>query len=403
MDYAAVQNWVLRQSDGFSMTIKSAAQAHGYLGNTSIFVVGARGIPDVEGGAEKNAEMLFPRIAAAGFDVSIAGMSHLMDGGDYMGVRRIAIPTRRLLNTDKLPYYLYAMKICWKSRPDIVHLQGLGAALFLWAYKAMGCRVVVRYGSVDHTVSKWGVLGRLGFRAAEFQLRFADAVISVAPALTRRLAEFGIADRVYSIPNAIDAVAISDLADFPETDDPTPYTLFVGRVTAQKNVIALIEAFNQFAQNVGKPWRLLIAGGLDDVQYVESVRKSINGDPNIVLMGRCDRQKLEALYRRSAMFINPSVHEGSSNATLEAVSRDCAVIISDIPENRDFPLENRAFFDPHDVNGIAHKMLEVCCKRDAYQPDKRSFLTWADVAERTADIYRQWPRRKRARRYAATT
>lgn len=385
------------------MTMQFSAPSNLDPSKPFIFVVGARGIPDVEGGAEKNAEMLFPRIAAAGFNVRLAGMSHLMDGGDYHGVDRIAIPTTRLLNTDKLPYYLSAMKICWQSRPDIVHLQGLGAALFLWAYKAMGCRVVVRYGSVDHTVSKWGFIGRLGFRAAEFQLRFADAVISVAPALTRRLAKFGIADRVHSIPNAIDAAPTGDLAEFPETSDPTPYTLFVGRVTAQKNVLALIDAFNHFARDVGKPWRLLIAGGLDDVNYVESVRKAINGNPDIVLMGRCDRQKLEALYRRSAMFINPSVHEGSSNATLEAVSRDCPVIISDIPENRDFPLEDRSFFNPYDVTAIASKMLDVSRDCDTYRPDKRSFLTWFDVAEQTANIYRQWPRRVRANEHATAS
>lgn len=375
------------------MTLQSSAPRTVVPDKPLVFVVGARGIPDVEGGAEKNAEMLFPRIVAAGFNVTVVGMSHLMQGGDYLGVDRIAIPTRRLLNTDKLPYYISAIKICWKLRPDIVHLQGLGAALFLWAYKAMGCRIVVRYGSVDHTVSKWGFVGRLGFRAAEFQLRFADAVISVAPALTRRLAQFGIADRVHSIPNAIDVAPLGELVDVAETRDPIPYALFVGRVTAQKNVLALIEAFDHFAEMVGQPWRLLIAGGLDDTHYVEMVRKAIGANPNIVLMGRCDRQKLEVLYRRSGLFINPSVHEGSSNATLEAVSRDCAVIISDIPENRDFPLEDRSFFNPYDVKAIASKLLEVSQHRDTFRPDKRSFLTWAHVAERTAEIYRQWPRR----------
>ena len=46
-----------------------------------IFVVGARGVPDVEGGAEKNAEMLFPLVVASGYRVTLVGLADNRGGG----------------------------------------------------------------------------------------------------------------------------------------------------------------------------------------------------------------------------------------------------------------------------------------------------------------------------------
>ena len=137
-----------------------------------IFVVGARGVPDVEGGAEKNAEMLFPRVAAGGYRVTLVGLSGNIKADEFKGVRLLKAPHSRILNTDKLLYYVAAIFMAARRRPRIVHFQGLGSALFLWAYKLMGAKTVVRYGSADYLVGKWGLLGRLGFLASEFQLRF---------------------------------------------------------------------------------------------------------------------------------------------------------------------------------------------------------------------------------------
>ena len=158
-----------------------------------IFVVGARGVPDVEGGAEKNAEMLFPLVAANGYRVTLVGLADNIKSRDVQGRppdegAALARPEDRqatlLCDGD-----LHGAAAC---SPRIVHFQGLGSALFLWAYKLMGAKTVVRYGSADYLVGKWGMLGKLGFLLSEFQLRFADAVISVTPALAERLARRGI-------------------------------------------------------------------------------------------------------------------------------------------------------------------------------------------------------------------
>lgn len=353
---------------------------------STIFVVGARGVPDVEGGAEKNAEMIFPLIVDAGHRVVLVGLADNIKASSFKGVELLKAPRSRILKTDKLLYYITAVFKALKVKPDVVHFQGLGSALFLWAYKLMGVKTVVRYGSADYLVDKWGLLGRLGFLAAEYQLRFADAVISVTPALAERLAERGVKGNVHVIPNATDVrAAPAETGGGVKLDKP--YVLTVGRVTAQKNVANLIEGFKLWAERGEQPDTILaVAGGLDETDYVDSLKPLLTD--RTVLMGRQQRSQMGPLYGDSAVYVNSSMHEGSSNAVLEAISWGAPILLSDIPENRDFGIGAHQYFDPLDPEAIASAIGAALADPDAYRVDLSKFLTWNDVANRTMAIYK---------------
>jgi glycosyltransferase involved in cell wall biosynthesis len=350
---------------------------------TTVFVVGARGVPDVEGGAEKNAEMIFPLIVAAGHRVVLVGLADNIKAPTFKGVELLKAPRSRLLKTDKLLYYIAAIFMALKVKPDVVHFQGLGSALFLWAYRLMGVKTVVRYGSADYLVDKWGLLGRLGFLAAEYQLRHADAVISVTPALAHRLAERGIKHNVHVIPNAVDVKSAPDGEGI--TLPAQPYVLTVGRVTAQKNVANLIRGFEAFAAKDQSGAILAVAGGLDEVDYVESLKPLLT--ERTLLMDRQKRSHMGPLYAGSAVYVNSSMHEGSSNAVLEAISWGAPILLSDIPENRDFGIETHHYFDPLDPEAIGAAIGRAVADPATYRVDLSRFLTWNNVAEKTMAIY----------------
>lgn len=352
-----------------------------------VFVVGARGIPDVEGGAEKNAEMLFPLVAAAGYRVVLTGLADNIKSDSFKGVELKKAPRSKLMKTDKLLYYMAAIFMAVKLRPQIVHMQGLGSALFLFVYKLMGMKTVVRYGSADYIVAgKWGLLGRLGFLFCEYQLRFADAVIAVAPALADRLTERGIRGNVHVIANAVDPRTASDETAFPGLPKE-PYVLAVGRITAQKNIDTLAKGFALFARSDPGAYRLMLAGGLDDEPYVAALRPLLGEDAT--LMGRVQRSAMGPLYSGARVYVNSSIHEGMSNAVLEAISWGAPILLSDIPENRDFGLADHHYFDPKAPEAIAEALAKATSDPKAYVVDLTRFMTWSKVAERTMAIYGQ--------------
>jgi glycosyltransferase involved in cell wall biosynthesis len=290
------------------------------------------------------------------------------------------------MKTDKLLYYVTAIFMAARRRPRIVHFQGLGSALFLWAYKLMGAKTVVRYGSADYLVGKWGALGKLGFLISEFQLRFADAVIAVTPALAQRLSRRGISRNVHVIANAADPLPPAPAeagANMPSGN----YILTVGRVTSQKNVANLVRGYEIFAQKTDSAPKLVVAGGLDEQDYVDELRPLLT--ERTLLAGRFARSAMAPLYRRCSLYVNASLHEGSSNAVLEAISAGCAILVSDIPENRDFGLPAHCYFDPHSPSAIAEALQRALADPKAFIADRRQFLTWDTVAERTLDIYRR--------------
>jgi glycosyltransferase involved in cell wall biosynthesis len=348
-----------------------------------IFVVGARGIPDVEGGVEKNTERLFPLVVARGYRVTLAGLKDYILSDNYRGVELRQAPTSKILKTDKLLYYFSAVRMVRKLKPDVVHMQGLGSAIMLWAYKLLGVRTVVRYGLADYVLPKWGLLGRWGFKAAEYQLRWADAIIAVTPALADRLRSRGITRNIHVIGNALDlpeAYAADPDVKLPDV----PYVLAVGRVTVQKNLHRLIEGYKLFAERHPQT-QLVIVGGLDDESYVAQLQPLL--DERIKLIGRLPRSTLGPLYANAGVYVNSSIHEGASNAVLEAISWGAPILLSDIPENRDFGLRDDQYFAPDEPPAIAAALERAWQDRAGYVADRPSFMTWDNVADRTTAIY----------------
>jgi len=147
---------------------------------SDILVIGARGIPGVEGGAEKHAEYVFSRFAANGYEVTLLGTRQSIKCAEYRGVKLVGIPTISIANTEKFVYHFFCFVYALFNRPKLVHLQGLNSGIFLFLYKLFGMKVVMRYGSADYEHAKWGFIGRIGFKLCERQINLADHVIVVS-------------------------------------------------------------------------------------------------------------------------------------------------------------------------------------------------------------------------------
>lgn len=109
--------------------------------------------------------------------------------------------------------------------------------------------------------------------------------------------------------------------------------LFVGRLEKQKNIDKIFKIFN------GSSFELDIYG---EGSLKEILEKNNLG--NINFNGKIPHEQLIKKYKNYLFYISLSTHEGNSKTILEAMSAGCIVIASDIPNNREFIID--------DTNGI---------------------------------------------------
>jgi glycosyltransferase involved in cell wall biosynthesis len=107
-----------------------------------------------------------------------------------------------------------------------------------------------------------------------------------------------------------------------------PYFLFVGNLTASKNLPFLVRSFD----DSGVQARLVLAGRPGE--RFDEVRDAIAESPvrdRIELRHDVGDDELDRLYRQATALVLPSRYEGFALTPLEAMARGCPVLASDIP------------------------------------------------------------------------
>jgi glycosyltransferase involved in cell wall biosynthesis len=106
--------------------------------------------------------------------------------------------------------------------------------------------------------------------------------------------------------------------------------LYVGRVSEEKNLPLLAEAFRRLAC-VRDDTALIVAG---EGPYLEEMRKHLRGRP-VYFIGTPGDEELAALYAGSDAFVFPSRMEAIGQVVLEAQACGCPAVVSDEGGSRD--------------------------------------------------------------------
>lgn len=118
-----------------------------------------------------------------------------------------------------------------------------------------------------------------------------------------------------SIPKEVTPSALKD-----------DYFLFAGRIESSKGVSQLIEAYHLCTQNAN-PCKLLLAGSLDDSQYVNAIKEQIKLwklEENIEFLGQ--RSDIANLMKQAKALIVTSHNEAFGRSMAEAMANQCLVI-----------------------------------------------------------------------------
>jgi glycosyltransferase involved in cell wall biosynthesis len=135
-------------------------------------------------------------------------------------------------------------------------------------------------------------------------------------------------------------------------NDAFKVVCFIGRFSPEKNIITLINSFNNVSKKDPSIVLMMVGGGIMESQIKDYVKdKEI--EKKIIFCGI--RLDIDKFFSGSDIFVLPSFIEGMSTALLEAMASGRAIICSDIPANRQLVSKDEAIF----INPYKEDELEL--------------------------------------------
>lgn len=167
--------------------------------------------------------------------------------------------------------------------------------------------------------------------------------------------------------------------------------LFAGRLATQKNLTRLIAAFEAVLTRYSDCVAVLFGEGPLKREVIERISRT--RAPSRFFLGEY-RTDLAQWMRRAAVFVSPSLFEGSPNAVLEAMAIGCPIVVSDIPEHREMLDSQSALFcsaqSASDIAGQIGRVLDdrqsAARRAEAAKGIVRKFSIEC-AAEQYADLY----------------
>ncbi len=366
--------------------------------------VGLRGIPNVMGGIESHCQQLYPRMVKKGIEVTVIGRSpYLPDQPEtYQGVevRSVWAVKNKFFETIFHTFFavLYAR---FFVKPDVLHIHGIGPALFTPLAKLLGLTVIVTHHGADYDRQKWNTFAKAMLKLGEsMAVRFADKTIVVGRSLTHKLKRRfkKHAPRIVFVPNGaltgIDAMLSEDKLPRDLALKANNYVLAVGRLVPEKGFHDLVEAYAKSSCD----HKLVIVGNADhEDEYSKQLISKQSGE--VIFAGRRQGDELNALYKFARVFVLPSYHEGLPIVALEAISAGTEVLVSDIDPNKDIGLPSDCYFPVGDITALADKLSHVDSQQLGL--DKEVFLArfnWDEIAADTQQLIEQTVSKPKAQR-----
>jgi glycogen synthase len=322
-----------------------------------------------------------------------------------------------------------AFEIVRAGGADLVH--GFGASVLGYARRRRlaGAPLVLNpqgleeFGATDPTRARLKRVAYLPLRRSVLACaRAADRIIATDRALEPAvLAHLKVPrERVRVIPNGLD---LADLDALATRDDgrrvreaagiaPGDRVLLsVGRLEENKGFQVLAAALAALRQHSGPvadgAWRWVVVGDGPFRGRLEALVRHAGIGSHVRFAGRLEDPALHAWYEAADLFVHPTLYEGSSLVTLEAMAHRRAVVATragGLPD-KVRPGENGWLVEPGDAAALTAALsgaLAEPARLGAFGEAGRRIVVaefaWPSIAARTIEMYRELtgPRRDTA-------
>ncbi|BAZ22817.1 group 1 glycosyl transferase [Kalymmatonema gypsitolerans NIES-4073] len=144
----------------------------------------------------------------------------------------------------------------------------------------------------------------------------------------------------------------------PIPNDHRPTVLFVGRITAEKNVSQLLEAYSLIAAKIPDVHLVIIGSGPQDQEIRKVAEKFKSG---VTVWGESHGTELLGWYARADVFVNASVTENFCTTNTEALASGTPVVAACAGGNPEQVLPGISGFlaEPNNPADLAQKVISI--------------------------------------------
>jgi glycosyltransferase involved in cell wall biosynthesis len=315
-----------------------------------------------------------------------------------------------------------AASLARRGAVDIVHGLGASALGYALVHRKADPRLVPfvfnpqgleEFGATDPSRARLKRIGYWPLRQAVLACaRAADRVIATDRVLVQPVLDhLGVPrESVCVIPNAI------ELSDYDTSGTPSAAAalrrrigvqpddvvlLSVGRLEANKGFGVLVRALSALVADGTLPasaWRWVLVGDgpLGSVIGREIAAHGL--EQQALVWGRATDEELHALYQAATLFVHPTLYEGSSLVTLEAMAYRRAIVATragGLPD-KVRPGVNGWLVPPGDADRLAGAIREALADRNrlkAMGEESRAMVerefSWTVAIDRQIDLYEE--------------
>lgn len=364
--------------------------------------------PDINGAA-RFAERLAAGLVQRGHDVHVVAPNLVyrrtparteVIEGEPMTLHRL--PSVRWAPHDWLRFVWpwrvkhYARGIIDSVQPDVVHIQShivIGRGLSRIAHDrgipVIATNHVMAENILDHTTMP-KVIDDLVLRWAWGDAKRTFALTRAITTPTRRAADF--LERTVEVEGVIPVSCGIDRSQYTPVIAPrdTNRIIFVGRLTAEKQVEVILEAMTKLDPALDATFD--IVGGGDQRKQLENLANELGIADRVTFHGRTSDEDLRALLSRASVFTIASIAELQSIATMEAMASALPIVAADavaLP-HLVHDGENGYLFEPGNVDALAARLTDVLTASPAeYERMQRASLDGVAIHDinRTLDTF----------------
>jgi glycosyltransferase involved in cell wall biosynthesis len=328
-----------------------------------IAVIGPYGLPALYGGIERHSEEIYSRLVEQGHEVTLYSRANYSKfSGMHRGIRVVKVPVLPFSGWESAFYAPMAtVHALATGKYDVFHYHSLPSSSYAWLPKIFRKRVACTVHSVDWRHPRWGRVARALLHGSEYAaVTFPDVTIAVSEAVRTDLLSRHPGRSILVIPNGVDPAP--DPEPLHTLEEPGlkagEYLLYVGRLVSEKGAHLLVEAANRLP-NVPV---VLVGGSRYSDKYIEDMKSAAGS--NVKFLGFRYGKELSALFSHARAVVVPSLEEGFSLISIEAMSYGRPVIASDIPALRERLGDRGYYFRRGDTESLVAAIEDLTSHPD---------------------------------------